>query len=237
MVWTTSNLLRSSLSTDRRIESVFRFPAAAAVGKVLNKERFYAGVRNNRKLKRLFTGEVTRVRWAYKLAPTTINLATADAVPEIEVIEIQATTEQVDDAVLRAIDRAIPNPTIHELHVGGRVRQMAAYKRTSESDIKAWVIGNYLRSDWQSVDDDRDPLPGAVNLDTLYASLLRSMVDVAPRGGENLRQHIERYEQIMALRKEATVVAAKMHRENQMNRRTEWNARLRAINGKIQELG
>jgi hypothetical protein len=134
---------------------MFQFPSSAKFNRVLNKERFYAGARNNRKLKSLFTDQVTRIRWAYKLSPQTINIPATAEVPEIEVIQIEASGSELDPAVLLAIDRAIPNPTIHEIHFAGRVQQTAAYKRASEADVKAWVISHYVSSSWQAADASR----------------------------------------------------------------------------------
>jgi len=215
---------------------LYEFPTSAKFNRVLNKERFYAGARNNRKLKSLFTNQVTRIRWAYKLSPQTINIPATAEVPEIEVIQIEASGSELDPAVLLAIDRAIPNPTIHEIHVAGRVRQTAAYKRASEADVKAWVISHYVSCPSQAADASRKPLPPSLNLGNLYASLLRSMIDVPARDGETLRAHIERHGQILAHRREAERLTQKMNVEKQLNRKIEFNAQLRSINQQIQSL-
>ncbi|MCR9207651.1 MAG: DUF4391 domain-containing protein [bacterium] len=220
---------------------LYHFPTTAKFDRVLNKERFYAGVRNNRKLKQLFTDQVTRIRWTFKLSPDTINITASDGVPEIEVIQIDAATTDLAPAVLLAIDRAIPNPTLHEIHAEGQVRLTAAYKRSSESDKNATVIGDYLTSDWHTLDGGqceaaRVPLPVSLNLGSLYATLLRSMIDSPTRNGERLRDHVDRHSQIMAARRDAAKITKKMHAENQLNRKVEWNAKLRAINQTIAQL-
>jgi len=217
-------------------DTLFRFPDSAKVDLILNKERFYAGKQNNRKLKSLFTDQVTRVRWAFKLSPDTINTPAISEVPEIEVIQVYATGNELDHAILAAIDRAIPNPTIHEIHATGRVRHSAAYKRTSESDHKAWVTSHYVASAWQSADADRKPLPVSLNLGILYASLLRTMIDIPPRQGESLRDHIDRHGQILALRRETSRLTQKIDAEKQLNRRVELNSQLRSINQRIHQL-
>jgi len=215
---------------------LYEFPTSAKFNRVLNKERFYAGARNNRKLKSLFTNQVTRIRWAYKLSPQTINIPATAEVPEIEVIQIEASGSELDPAVLLAIDRAIPNPTIHEIHVAGRVQQTTAYKRASEADVKAWVISHYVSCPWQAADANRTPLPPSLNLGNLYVSLLRSMIGVPARDGETLRAHIERHGQILAHRREAERLTQKMNVEKQLNRKVEFNAQLRSINQQIQSL-
>jgi hypothetical protein len=215
---------------------LYQFPASAKFSRVLNKERFYAGARNHRKLKSLFTDQVARVRWAYKLAPETINIPATAEVPEIEVITIDVNGNELDQAVLLAIDKMIPNPTIHEIHCGSRVKQTAAYKRASEADSKAWVISHYATGPWQPSDAVRRPLPQSLNLGMLYASLLRSMMDVPALDGESLRAHVERHGEILALRRDAERIAKKISTEKQFNRRVELNSRLREVNQTISRL-
>lgn len=215
---------------------LFVWPQQTLFGKIINKERFYAGVPNNRKLKQLFTEQVKRVVWKYKLGTTKLNLPATPDVPEIEVIQIDVHGDNLDQAVLVAIDKMIPNPTIHEIHCGSRVQQAAAYKRASEADSKAWVISHYLAVPWQPNDAARQPLPHALNLSNLYAGLLRSMIDVPARDGEGLRAHVERHGEILSRRREAERITKKINIENQLNRRVELNAKLRKINETIAKL-
>jgi hypothetical protein len=212
---------------------LFAWQKQAELGRKLNKERFYAGVRNNRKLKELFTEQVARVTWRYKLASNTLNIPATAEVPEIEVIQIDVSGSELDPAVLIAIDKAIPNPTIHEIHCGSKVQQTAAFKRASEADSKGWVISHYITSPLQPSDVVRQSLPQSLNLGILYASLLRSMIDVPALDGESLRAHVERHGEILALRREAERVAKKMNTEKQLNRKVELNSRLRDINQTI----
>jgi len=215
---------------------LFAWPQQTHYGKIINKERFYAGAPNNRKLKQLFTEQVKRVAWKYKLGTTKLNLpATADVL-EIEIIQIDVNGNELDQAVLLAIDKMIPNPTIHEIHCGSRVKQTAAYKRASEADSKAWVISHYATGPWQSTDALRRPLPQTLNLGMLYASLLRSMIDVPACDGESLRAHIERHGKILVLRRDAERIAKKISTEKQFNRRVELNSRLREVNQTISRL-
>lgn len=215
---------------------LFEWPKQTHYGKIINKERFYAGVSNNRKLKQLFTEQVKRIAWKYKLGTSKLNVpATADVV-EIEVIQIDVNGTELDQAVLVAIDKAIPNPTIHEIHCGSRVQQTAAYKRASEADFKGWVVSHYVAGPWQPTDAQRQPLPQSLNLGKLYASLLRSMIDVPARDGESLRAHIERHGEMLAYRREAERITKKINTEKQFNRRVELNAKLREINQTLSQL-
>lgn len=215
---------------------LFAWPIHAEIGRRLNKDRFYAGVRNNRRLKELFTQQVARVTWSYKLASSTLSIPATAEVPEIEVIQVEVNGSELDPAVLVAIDRAIPNPTIHEIQLGSSVQQTAAFKRTSEADSRGWVISHYVASPFQPADFARQTLPQSLNLGNLYASLLRSMIDVPALDGESLRGQVERHGEVMAYRREAQRLTKRINTEKQFNRRVELNSRLRDVNQTISRL-
>ncbi|WP_153556676.1 DUF4391 domain-containing protein [Roseimaritima sediminicola] len=217
-------------------QKLFAWPKQAHFGRVLNKERFYAGARNNRKLKQLFTEQVSRMTWQYKLATETLNIPSTPEVPEIEVIQIEAKTAELDEAILQAIDRAIPNPTIHEIHSDDRTCQMAAFKRPSEADKSAKVISHYVSTSWQPRKSDRSPLPVTLNLSKLYSAIFRGMIDIPDREGESLKLHVERHAEVLAARREAERIAKKMNTEKQFNRKVDLNGQLRKINEQIQAL-
>ena len=53
---------------------MINLPPTARVNRPLAKERFYQGVSGATKLKELFTRDVERIRWGWKLSPKTVNL-------------------------------------------------------------------------------------------------------------------------------------------------------------------
>ena len=133
----------------------FDYPKSAAFGRVLPKNKIYEHAGANTALKDLFVREVDQIVWRYKLAPETINLSATKSVAEIQVFDISLKTRQLDEAVLRAIDKAIPFPLIFELSHGDKHKAMAAYKRPSEADSAKWVISEYFATvGWST------PLPG-----------------------------------------------------------------------------
>lgn len=215
---------------------MFALPSSAVVDRPLVKERFYAGVRHTRRIKRLMTDQVHRITWSHKLAPDTINVPASSTVPEIEVIRIDARVAQLDAAVFGSIDRAIPNPTVHVVRFDDRVRWVAAPKRPRQTDDAVAVIGDYLHGPWQPSNHEPPPLPTAIDLGNLYTSLLRSLMDLPARDGETLSDHVDRHAAVKTARRDAAKIERKIRSERQFNRRAEWNARLREVNETIQRL-
>lgn len=95
----------------------------------------------------------------YKLSPETVNPPARSGVPEIQVFGITLKSEELSEAVLRCIDKAIPFPIFYELTHGNRIRTTAAYKRPSESDTGKWVVDAYFETPWKAADAACEALP------------------------------------------------------------------------------
>lgn len=236
--------------------TLYNWPRAAALGRVIPKTKIYEHAGANTGLKDLFVREVDQIVWSHKLAPETVNLAATKQVAEIQVFRITARTATLDREVLRAIDKAIPFPLIFEVAHGGRVRLAAAYKRPSEADSARWVVGDYFRGDWLPEDAARAPLPVALNMGALYERLLEPLVvgqtaRLVPGMGKapqtpftpaeaerpmSLEERIAQAEAIKAQTSEVERIKARLGREKQFNKRVAINAELRAAKQELERL-
>ncbi|BAU72369.1 Methyl-accepting chemotaxis protein [Metapseudomonas furukawaii] len=183
-----------------------------------------------------FVSQVEQITWAYKLAPETINLPARGGVAEIQVFDITQKTAELDEDVLRAIDRAIPLPIIFQLHHEQRTRMVAAFKRPSEADASKWVIDGYFAGSWLPAESPRQALPVALDLQGLYEQLLRSLLPSPARPGESLPEQLQRLNRLRSLHSEHAKLDARLHKEKQFNRKVALNAQLREIQNEIAEL-
>ena len=219
----------------------FDYPKSAAFGRVLPKNKIYEHAGANTALKDLFVREVDQIVWRYKLAPETINLSATKFVAEIQVFDISLKTRQLDEAVLRAIDKAIPFPLIFELSHGGKRKAMAAYKRPSEADSTKWVISEYFATDWVADGAARSPLPVALNLGTLYEALLSGLMPqqvkvVTGQDVEDIQSRVDRMEAIRAKTRDVERIKARLASEKQFNKRVAINAELRETKSELELL-
>lgn len=218
----------------------FDYPKSAAFGRVVPKNKVYEHTGANTALKDLFVREVDQIVWRFKLAPETINLSATASVPEIQVFTVSLKTGKLDEAILRAIDKAIPYPLMFELTWRGKRKAMAAYKRPSEADSTKWVISEYFATDWVSENAARAPLPVALNLGTLYERMLTTLMPVEPavplQDAEDIQTRVERIEAIRAKAREVERIKARLAREKQYNKRVAINAELRLANQELAEL-
>ncbi len=216
--------------------ALFSFPAQAKVARVVPKNKIYEHGPVSSALRDMFVRQVEQITWAYKLAPETINLPARGGMAEVQVFDISQKTAELDEDVLRAIDRAIPLPIIFQLHHEQRTRMVAAFKRPSEADASKWVIDGYFAGAWLAADAERQPLPVALDLYGLYEQLLRSLLPNSARLGESLPEQLERLNRLRCVHSEHAKLEARLHKEKQFNRKVVLNAQLRKIQNEIAEL-
>lgn len=215
---------------------MFSYPKKAEFNRVVPKNKIYAHAKPSKRVRELFVSEVGEILWKYKLSPETTNLPARHGITEIEVFEVALRTPELDEAVLQAMDRAIPFPLLFQFTHGDQIRFAASYKRPSEVDSSKWVIEASFQTEPQPLSAERLPLPVALDLAGLYEHIVRRHIPLAPRAGESLADHVARFWAIEAKRRERQQLEARLKREKQFNRKVELNATLRILNAELEIL-
>lgn len=215
---------------------MFAYPKQAEFNRAVPKTKIYAHGRPSKRVKELFVAQVDEILWKYKLSPETIKLPPRKGINEIQVFEITLRTPQLDPAVLLAIDKAVPFPLMFQLVHVGQVRFAASWKRPSEADASKWVIEASFQTAPQPLNAKRPPLPVALDLSGLYEQLVRRHIPLPPRSGENVADHVARYNLLTAKQKSRQQLAARLAQEKQFNRKVELNAQLRTLTTELASL-
>ena len=218
------------------MSTFFEYPKSATFGRVLPKTKIYEHGNVSTKLKNLFVTQVDKIVWQYKLAPETINLPATKTVPEIQVFHIALKKGELNEDVLRCIDKAIPFPLIFELRYGDKRKAVATFKRPSEADSTKWVIGDYFSTSWEADTTPRKSLPVALNLQALYDKLFNPLMPLTGFQNEPLQVRVERMESIRAAEREVAKIEARLAREKQFNKRVAINAELRNARQELKKL-
>ena len=178
----------------------WRFPEAAKFGRVIPKEKLYQQANVSAALKQRLVEQVGQIKWAYKLAEGTTNLSRTESVTEIEIIQISLKSNDLDENILAAIDKAIPHPTLFVLkryhnHQSNNQSSESEQKGTEQICITAahkvkgntasgketWQQSQYLNSTWfQPTQVTAMPLPTATNQQRLYEQLLEALISSSP---------------------------------------------------------
>ena len=212
----------------------FAYPKSAAFGRVVAKHKTSDHASASASLKELFVRQVDQINWRYKLAPETINLAATKSVKEVQVFGVSLKTGELDHAILRAIDKAIPVPLLFEIGHRGRRKMIAAFKRPTASGTPQ--VSAYFESGWEAEDAPRQPLPTALNLGGLYEKLIGSLIPLRAEEQEDVQTRVERTEAINAKQGEIERIRARLQREKQFNKRLAINAELRVAKKQLEEL-
>lgn len=207
---------------------LYKWPTAATFGARIPKERFYERSALTSAVRERFVADVRRITWMYKLAEGTINLAPSADVPEIEVLSIEAKDSGVSTAVLAAIDRAIPNPVIFEIHrdlTGSAETQMvAAHKPIGAGSPN---LRTYYATGWMPAASRREPLPTAITMPALYTALITPLTPIAARPGEEASEVARRLDMVRKLEREISALERKLRNEPQLNRKVELRRELK----------
>lgn len=215
---------------------LYQYPEKAAFGRVVPKIKIYEHSRAGNALRNQFVKQIDKIIWQYKLAPETINIPAKGGILEIQVFRIELKTAELDESVLRSIDKAIPHPVFYELVYDGRIKMTAAYKRPGDASGNKWFAESYFDQPWVAENAKRVELPVALNMGGLYEQMLGACLPLPARKSENLKSHVERLMQIQRKEIEADKLKARLRKERQFNRKVEINAELRALQAQINKL-
>lgn len=217
-------------------QALFHWPPQSAVARPIAKAKIYAHAKPTAALRALFVEQVEGITWAQKLAPETLNLPAKHGVPEIEVFEVSLKQPDINHAVLRCIDKAIPFPILFVLRFNGQSQPIAAYKRPSDAAADQWVVGDYYAAPWQNDELPRMGLPVALDLQGLYDQLLRHHLAAPVRQGESLREQLDRLSSLASHQAVAAKLEARLAQEKQFNRKVQINSQLRIIKQELDTL-
>ena len=157
---------------------LYKFPPQAKVDRLIPKNKFYEQGKANTKIEQLFVNQVENIRWAYKLASSTIHLQDQEDLKEIQIFRVKSRVEDLDVSILSFIDKLILTPIIFEVVYQDKVKVVATYKRLNQADKTKAVIGQYYASEWLE-DHDRIELPIYLKLADLYEHFIAQLLPIA----------------------------------------------------------
>lgn len=205
-------------------------PKSTEFNKRIPKQKFYDNLSVTSALKKAFTDQIKVIYWHNKIAPTTVNLAASDSVTEIEVFEIQLNTPDLDESILRQIDREIPYHILFLLEYGGQYRAVIGYKEASTSGKTVFKVDRYYSTDWM----DESSLPvhlEGLSMDAVYENFVRQIAGevLADENSTTLKESVEQQKQREQLEKQIVTLEAKIRKEKQPKRKFELVQQIKAL--------
>ena len=221
---------------------LYKFPQQAKVDRLIPKNKFYEQGKANTKIEQLFVNQVENIRWAYKLASSTIHLQDQEDLKEIQIFRVKSRVEDLDVSILSFIDKLILTPIIFEVVYQDKVKVVASYKRLNQADKTKAVIGQYYASEWLE-DHDRIELPLYLKLADLYEHFIAQILPIASsKDQENddesvsIELQLQKSQQLESLQKQLDKLKSKLRTEKQFNRRVELNKHIHALESDLNKL-
>ena len=211
-------------------------PPSTEFNKRIPKQKFYENIEVSPAVKRIFVEQIRIIYWRNKLAAATLNLAAGEAVTEIEVFEVKLNAPQLDEAVLRQIDKAIPYHILFVLTYEGKAQAWIGYKEASAGG-HTFKVNRYYHTEWVPENELQFTISG-LNMDAVYGSLVRQIagerLQAAPH--ESLKESVGRDEERRRLEKQIAALENAIRKEKQLNRKMELNAELKKLRKELEKL-
>ncbi|WP_180062225.1 DUF4391 domain-containing protein [Acinetobacter sp. YH12120] len=221
---------------------LYKFPQQAKVDRLIPKNKFYEQGKANTKIEQLFVNQVENIRWAYKLASSTIHLQDQEDLKEIQIFRVKSRVEDLDVSILSFIDKLILTPIIFEVVYQDKVKVVATYKRLNQADKTKAVIGQYYASEWLE-DHDRIELPLYLKLADLYEHFIAQILPIVsnedPENDDesvSIELKLQKAQQLETLQKQLDKLKTKLRTEKQFNRKVELNKHIHALESDLKKL-
>lgn len=191
---------------------MIKFPESAAFGKKIPLAQL-----KEKGVSPKFLKWVKSVKWAYKLSPSTLNLAATADVKEIEVLEVvlRSEGESLRNCALaiEVLGAMIPNPCLFRLfnEDGDFIEEAICPKASGGALLGDSPIYRLCRGFGET---DETTVSGVTTLEAALAGM-------GVRAGEGVRAFAERHYRLESLRAQSADLEKKIVREKQLDRKYE----------------
>ena len=213
-------------------------PKSTEFNKKIPKQKFYENLEISYALKKIFIEQVDKILWSNKIASSSTNLADGNLVKEIEVLEVFLKSPNLDDELLRHIDRVVPYHIVFILEYQGRYKACISYKEAATYGNRAFKVNSYYYTDW--LDKQNLPLKlDGLNLDAAYENFVRQIAGETLQkvaSDESLKDSVARSEQKELLQKQILALESKIRKEKQLNKQIQINNELKKLKKDLEEL-
>jgi hypothetical protein len=198
-------------------------PSSTEVNRRIAKEKLYTNANMTPQVRAMIKDQIEAVVWRNKLADSTIGVAEGVTVKEIQVFEVQLRQYELDKRVLAAIAKAIPYKILFVLMF--------------DNKAQAWMeaADTFYNTSWSPLDDFTLKIEG-LNLDIVYANLVRQIAGCRLGTEGDINESVEHDKQRQRLLREIAVLEKKVQREKQFNRQVELNGELKRLRAELEEI-
>lgn len=211
------------------------FPQTTEFNKRIPKQKLYENMEVSPALKRVFVERIKLIHWRNKLAASTMNIAPGEMVTEIEVIEIKLASPQLNEAVLRQIDKEIPYHILFILSFDGKAQAWTGYKEATGGGNKAFKVNKYYHTEWIPEYELNLKIEG-LNMDAVWENLIIQVGGVEVGQGKSLDEQIQIDDQKAKMQKEIEKLEKQARNEKQPNKKFQLAQQVKTLKKQLDEL-
>ena len=211
-------------------------PQSTEFNKRIPKQKFYENLTVSASLKQSFVNQIKTIYWRNKIATSTVNIAEGNDVEELEVFEIKLTGENIDEGILKQMDKEIPYHILFLLEFNGKHQAWIGYKEEAQSGSNAFKVNNYYHTEWVKVDELPVKMEG-LSIDAVYENFVRQIAGGQlgeANTAESLKDSVEKDLQKRALEKQIVSLKAKLKKEKQFNKQIELTNEIKRIKKELE---
>ncbi len=162
----------------------------------------------------------------------TLNFSANGEVKEIYIFEIVLNAKTIPSLFISALDKATNFHTLFVLRYGNEEMLYEAFKEYGEKGMK---VGKYYYSDWTAERTVALPL-GVNSLDEIYTAIIDELIPITARKNESTKDFVERYGEVVKLKKDIERLQRLVDTEKQPKRRFELNDQLKQKKKELKNL-
>ena len=213
-------------------------PQSTEFNKRIPKKKFFENLTVSASLKQSFVNQIKTIYWRNKIAASTVNIAEGNNVEEIEVFEIKLTGENIDEGILKQMDKEIPYHILFLLEFDGKYQAWIGYKEEAQSGSNAFKVNNYYHTEWVKVDELPVKMEG-LSIDAVYENFVRQIAGGQlgeANTAESLKDSVEKDLQKQTLEKQIISLRIKLKKEKQFNKQVELNNEIKRLNNQLNDI-
>lgn len=196
-------------------------PDSALVNRFIAKTKFYEKAVISPKLKDDFVNKIQKITWLYKLSENTLGINKTAAVTEIQVFDIELKEQLIPKNILALIDKVIPYQILYQF----TFNEHTAYAITLKGveGVEKTQKKDYYFSEWdEPVQFDFT----GIDLEQVYQKLIKAFIKHPTKQQDDFKVVIETDNKTKQLEKDIALLAKKISKEKQFNRKVELNKTL-----------
>ena len=207
--------------------NILSYPASTLVDRPIPKNAFYRNATITPRMKARFVEELQELRWAYKLAPQSLNVEKGKDIEEIELFHATLKQSTIPTELLQFIDKTLPQFIIFILQYQDRYCLLCNYKRFATQDHTRCDIIETFATEW-STDLPTLAIQGR-SLSAIYENFIRQIAGTRLQTSTVLTEDVATMQVREATLKRITALEAEMNKEVQPHRKFELHQQIQKL--------